>query len=85
MKSLFTNIPLNATIEIILERTYNHPSKIAPNIQKTTMKDLFLECCTRMLRFGFNRKIYLFKDGVAMVTPLGPTFADYMSHLEAPY
>ena len=46
------------------------------------MKSL-LEICCKETPFKFNGKTYLFKDGVAMGTPLGPTFADfYMSKLE---
>ena len=82
VESLFSNVPVNETIEIILHRVYHHEHKTAPpNIPKNVMRELVL--CTTQTPFAFQNDTYLFNDGVAMGTPLGPTFADfYMSHLE---
>ena len=82
VESLFTNVPITTTIDIIIKRLYNHPALPPPTIPQPTMKTL-LEICTTETPFTYNGTTYLQKNGVAMGTPLGPTLADfYMSQLE---
>ena len=83
VESLFTNVPVNDTIEIILDTLYNSKVGAAPpSISKGTMKTL-LEICTVETPFESQEKIYLQTNGVSMGSPLGPLFADfYMSHIE---
>ena len=83
VESLFTNVPINETIEIILQNTYNHPTIPPPKIPPNILKNL-LELCTKEAPFKCPEgKLYVQVEGVAMGSPLGPTFANfYMGELE---
>ena len=72
--SLFTNVPLKRTINVILQRIYNE-KLIDTKIKKSTMKKLILDCFTKST-FSFNDKLYEQKDGVCMGSSLGPTLAN---------
>ena len=79
--SLFTNVPLNKTIDIILKRVYNE-KLINTNLTKRTMKKLLKDACTKT-GFTFNNKLYEQIDGVSMGSPLGPFLANiFMTELE---
>ena len=81
VKSLFTNVPLNETINIILRKVYDE-NKIVTNIPRSVLKEL-LYLCTKHVHFKFNGEIYTQCDGVAMGSPLGPLFANiFMISLE---
>ena len=81
VKSLFTNIPLSETIDICLELLYNTPNN-STSIDRNNMRSL-LEIAAKESYFLFNKKIYNQVDGVAMGSPLGPTFANiFMSYHE---
>jgi hypothetical protein len=71
--SLFTNVPLKETIDIILNKVYD--CKLIQT--KIPRKDLeiLLYCCTRESSFVFNNEYYSQIDGTAMGSPLGPTLA----------
>ena len=57
VKGLFTNVPLDKTIDIIRKKVYEE-RKIKTNIPKTVLKEL-LYLCTEHLHFTFNDKIYI--------------------------
>ena len=79
--SLFTNIPLQQTIDIMLNKIYDE-KKIERNIPRNIMKDL-LYLCTKHVDFSYGGKIYIQIDGVAMGSPLGPVLANiFMISLE---
>ena len=81
VKSLFTNVPLQKTIDIILKRIYEN-KEINTSISKKDMKDMLI-LCTKSVHFSMNGDIYLQIDGVAMCSPLGPVFAGiFMVELE---
>ena len=81
VKSLFTNVPLDRTIDIILGRIYDH-KELDTSITKSEMKEM-LTLCTKNVHFTYNRKIFVQTDGVAMGSPLGPVLADiFMTELE---
>ena len=67
--SLFTNIPLQETIDIAINLIFNHN----PNLNTT--KKLFL-FATSQTHFLLNRKFYNQIDGVAMGSPLAPVLAN---------
>ena len=73
VKSLFTSIPLDKTIEITLQRIYNR-NEITTPIRKKVMKELLL-LCTKEVHFAFSHGIYQQNDDVAMGSPLGPVLA----------
>ncbi|XP_066924802.1 uncharacterized protein [Clytia hemisphaerica] len=74
IQSLFTNIPLDETIDICVERVYNKLKKVK-GLLKRHFKSL-LAFVTKSSCFVFNGKFYSQIDGVAMGSPLGPTLAN---------
>ena len=72
--SLFTNIPLDETIDICVDNLYND-SENPPNIPKHDFRNL-LNIATKESFFMFNNKYYKQVDGVAMGSPLGPALAN---------
>ena len=74
VKSLFTNVPLKKTINIILDRIYNK-NLINTSLTKRTLKKLILDCCTKT-PFSINGQLFKQIDGVAMGSLLGPTLAN---------
>ena len=81
VKSLYTNVPLETTIDIILRRIYtNH--ELTTSLTKKEMRELLL-LCTKNVHFTFNGQNYIQVDGVAMVSLLAPLLADmFMIELE---
>ena len=71
--SLFTNIPLQETIDIAINLIFNHNPNL--NITKKVLKKLFL-FATSQTHFIFNSKFYNQIDGVAMGSPLAPVLAN---------
>ena len=72
------NVPLDETIEIILNRIYQKKNKIneiSTDITKSEMKEL-LNLCTKSVHFTFDGNIYVQNDGVAMGSPLGPVLVN---------
>ena len=79
--SLFTNVPLRRTVNVIIDRIYKD-KVIDTKIKKSTLKKLVLDCCTKTA-FSFNDKIYEQIDGVCMGSSLGPVLANIiMTELE---
>ena len=72
--SLFTNVPLDETIDTINKRACDK-KEINTDIPKKEMREL-LYLCTKNPHFTFNNKTYLQADGVAMVSPLSPVLAN---------
>ena len=80
--SLFTNIPLTETINIILTKLFPDQTSLFHGFTKDSFRKL-LELSVTETYFTFNNKIYKQIDGMAMGSPLGPTFANiFMCHLE---
>ena len=75
VKSLFTNIPLDETIEIILNQVTPTNDSIFNNFSRKQLKST-LEIATKNSFFIFDKKLYKQMDGVAMGTPCGPTLAN---------
>ena len=71
--SLFTNIPLQETIDIAINLIFNHNPNL--NITRKELKKLFL-FATSQTHFIFNNKFYNQIDGVAMGSPLAPVLAN---------
>ena len=81
VKSLFTNVLVKKTIDVILTRTYNDHT-ISTNLKKRSLKKLILGTCTKTA-FSFNNVIYEQKDGVSIGSSLGPVMANIiMTELE---
>ena len=81
MISLFTNLPLAKTIDIILKRVYSE-KLVTTNLTKRTMKKLLKDACSK-IAFTFNDKIYKQIDSVSMGSPLGPLLPNvFMTELD---
>ena len=83
VENLFTNVPINETVDIIIKIIYNNPSlpplKINPNI----LQKLLLTWTTEVLFHDDLANIYVQTDGVSMGSVLDPIFSNfYMSDLE---
>ena len=80
--SLFTNIHLEETIEICTNQLFKG-SETVEGLNKTEFKEL-LSLATKDSHFIFDGALYKQIDGVAMGSPLGPTFANnfLVSHKE---
>ena len=79
--SLFTNVPLRDTIDIILKKVYDE-QLIKTKITRKNLEKLLL-VCTQGTPFTFNKKMYMQTDGVMMGSPLGALFANiFMCELE---
>ena len=72
--SLFTNIPLEETINICTNLLYNNEDVIEC-ISKSEVKNLLL-LATQKSYFIFNDVLYKRKDDLVMGLPLGPTMAN---------
>ena len=80
--SLFTNIPLDETINIILELLFPDNNSHYLNFNRQQYKKL-LELAVKDNIFFFNKELYSQTDGVAMGSPLGPILANiFMSYHE---
>ena len=79
--SLFSNIPLEETIDIVTNGVYGRKRKVK-GIWKNDFKELLL-LSTKGTVFYFHGSYYRQKDGVAMGSPLGPALANaFLCHHE---
>ena len=80
-KSLFNNVPLNYTIDIIADYIFSLERKDQPPIKREIFIKL-MHLATQGM-FLYNNKLYKQIDGVAMGSPLGCTLANFfLGHLE---
>ena len=79
--SLFTNIPLNETIDICINQLFENTDTVE-GFKKSELKQL-LCLATKESYFIFNGLLYKQIDGVAMGSPLGPSLANaFLSYYE---
>ncbi|XP_066910788.1 uncharacterized protein [Clytia hemisphaerica] len=79
--SLFTNVPLQKTINVIIDRIYNK-TQIETTLKKSTIKKLIKDTCTKTV-FSCNDQLYEQIDGVSMGSSMGPLLANIiMTELE---
>ena len=79
--SLFTSVPLDFTIDLILKKVYDE-KLIATKLNREELEKL-LQLCTKEMHFQYDGKIYRQVNGVAMGSPLGPVLANiFMVELE---
>ena len=72
--SLFTNIPLEETIEICTNELFKE-SETVESLSKSEFKE-FLSLATKDLHFIFDVTLHKEIDGVAMGSPIGPTLTN---------
>ena len=79
--SLFTNIPLDETIDICVNQLFENTDTVE-GFTKSELKQL-LSLATKESYFIFNGLLYKQIDGVAMGSPLGPSLANaFLSYHE---
>ena len=82
VESLFTNVPVQETIELICKRIY-HSDETPLTIPEDTLRSLLQICTMEAPFYGPDNNMYVQHDGVAMGSPLGPLFANfYMGSIE---
>ena len=82
VESLFTNVPTQETIDIILNKLFPTTDATYCGFSKSDFNTL-LKLAVSDNHFIFDDQIYKQTDGMAMGSPLGPTFANiFMSSLE---
>ena len=81
VKSLFTNVPWDWTIVVMLRRIYYH-KELETSITRCEMKEM-LTLGTKNVHFTYNRKNFVQTNGLAMGSILGPVLAGiFMTELE---
>ena len=79
--SLFINIPLNETINIIADYVFSDENIQKPLMEKHIFVKLLRLACEGL--FFYKNCLYKQIDGVAMGSPLGPTLANFfLAHIE---
>ena len=73
VSSLFTNVPLDETIEICLDKLYALENP--PRLPRLVLKNL-LKFATKKSHFVFDGQYYDQIDGIAMGSPLGLVLAN---------
>ena len=74
VKFLFINLPLDHTIDFILQRIFDN-QEIQTTMTKKELKELLVPC-TKNVHFTFGGKTFVQSGGIAMVSQLGPVLAD---------
>ena len=81
IKSLFTNVPLDETINIVADSLYSADMSVL-SLSKNNFKTL-LELAVKDVLFLFNGNLNSQVDGISMGNPLGPTLANaFLCHRE---
>ena len=75
VKSLFTNIPLDETCNIIINQLFPHSNSKYKSFEKSNFKKL-LDICVKNNFFIFNQNLYFQKDGTPMGGCVSSTLAD---------
>ena len=81
--SLFTNIPVNETIKLILDKHFPNINSTFHNFNRKDF-ETFLNLSLKNTNFFFNNKLYTQIDGLGMGLPCAPTLANlFLSHHES--
>ena len=67
--SLFTNVPINKTIELICNNVYQHPHPTPQTIPKPTLAKLLSACTSECPFQHIDGTLYLQPNGVGMGSP----------------
>ena len=82
VESLFTNVPVEETINIILDRVYRSEMDALP-VSEDVLKNLLKACTMEAPFLSHQGELFRQVDGVAMGSPLGVLFANmYMATVE---
>ena len=82
VENLFTNVPIDVTIDYICERVYRGEMEPIP-IPEETMRDLLYTCTSEVPFLSHRGELFRQAGGVSMGSPLGCLFAEmYMAKVE---
>ena len=82
-ESLFTNVPVKETTQILLKLAYKHETLPPPALSEKIMEKMLQACTSKALFRDPNGNLYRQKEGIAMGSPLGVLFANaYMNEIE---
>jgi len=83
IESLFTNVPVSETIDIILRKLFPNDSDMYQGFNRNDFSSL-LKLAVEDSYFSFDNSLYRQIDGMSMGSPLGPLFANiFLSHYES--
>ena len=83
IESLFTNVPVVETVNIILNKLFPNDSVIYHGFNRNDFHTL-LKLAVEDSFFTFDNKLFKQIDSMAMGSPLGPLFANiFLSHFES--
>ena len=74
IEPLFTNIPLQETIDLCVENLFQDRTHV-DNLSKDSFRELLTRTMSESLIL-FDQQFYKQHDGVAIVSPLGPTLVN---------
>ena len=81
--NLFTNVPVERTIDILIEYAYQSQDMAPPEIPDYIMRAMLRLCTTKAPFRAPDGKLFYQIDGIAMGSPLGPLFAEaFMARVE---
>ena len=66
VEALFTNVPIQDTVDIIIKYTYNHPTIRPPKMPQQILKDLLILCTTEAPFVCPEGKMHKQTNGVSM-------------------
>ena len=75
VQSLFTNVPLEETIDICADALYRNDAVQSSTLSEDSFRKI-LRMVTSGVEFSFDNIMYRQVDGVAMGSPLGPVLAN---------
>ena len=80
--SLYTNVPVKESIQILLEKIFNDNCTRYSGFSKNEFRDL-LNIAISNTYFFFNKLLYKQVDGLAMGNPAAPALANvFLCHIE---
>jgi hypothetical protein len=83
VSSLFTNVPVNESVEIIRHRLENDVSLPSRTSMTATQVADLLHLCLSTTYFTYNQRFYTQVEGAAMGSPVSPIVANlFMEHFE---
>ena len=83
IESLFTNVPVSETIDIILGKLFPQDSFTYHGFSRDDFSTL-LKLAVEDSYFSFDNNLYRQIDGMSMGSPLGPLFANiFLAHYES--
>ena len=81
--SLFANVPVERTIDVLIDYDYHCDGAASPEIPEHIMRAMLRLCTTKAPFQAPDGKLFYQVDGIAMGSPLGVLFAQaFMAHVE---